>query len=1528
MSTPILGFVRAIKNIAQYSIFLSFLFLLGCLDLSNTDSTNATSSSAYSDTKIEGQAVNSVIEKGIVRSYQIVHSEEGSTISTVPFGLPIRTDKNGFFSFNIPNDIQTDSILISITADEATQMTCDVVSGCTTKNSEEKVAFGNTFLLDNSFEITGMMPTLDHGFTNIVTVNPLTHLAASFAKSQEAGPTIENINTSYRYIENIFGFSTRALQLPTPDLTKLDEQTEISQPAMKVAILSTSFLALLNSPDWASISEIIHHAANRISISGTIAAANMGALPEVSLDNLFYQAGETAVALLTKTDNSIKQNTLNIISLEVKESYELTMIVPEIITTIEIEEHPTSAEVNEGLSANFMVAASGDDLSYQWRLNNVPINGANDAAYIINKTSVENAGTYDVIVSNLLGSQVSLSALLTVLPLEIIDSEQTHNGNDLPSDNENDQPTDNGNEQPADSGNELPTNNGNELPTNNGNELPTDNGNELPTDNGNELPTDNGNEAPTDNGNEVPTDNGNEVPTDNGNEVQTDNGNELPTDNGNEAPTDNGNEVPTDNGNEVPTDNGNEVPTDNGNEAPTDNGNEAPTDNGNEVPTDNGNEVPQNTPPTAQNDTIEIFEDTPTIIHALENDSDLDSDLLTITHAVVTNGPGNVLIQNIVTDDGQPFNALLFTPEQDSNSSSTISYTISDGHNNNANALVNLQIFPINDTPKSFPDVAEMDEDTKITLDVLANDYDADNDTLTISSASSALGTVDINPDNTITFEAISNFTGIAEINYITLDGHGGITAGIATITVININDLPVAINDTAETIEDSTVNINVLSNDFDEDFDELKVTSASSSKGQVSINPDNTLTFTPAENINGSALIIYTISDEKGGTSSAEVNVFILAVNDAPDLSNDTIQTNEDTSVIINVLDNDNDADNDVLTVTDAHTTTPGGMVSLNRDNTLTFVPVSDFNGEVNLFYTVNDNHGSIASASVTVIINPVNDLPVAINDTAETTEDSAITIQVLSNDFVGDFGELKVTFASSSKGQVSINTDNTLTFIPTENVNGSALISYTISDEKGSTSSAEVNVSILAVNDAPDLSNDTVQTNEDTSVVIKILDNDSDADNDVLTVTDAHTTTPGGMVSLNKDNTLTFVPVSDFNGEVNLSYTVTDSHGSIESASVTVIINPINDLPVAINDTAETIEDSAITINVLNNDFDGDFDELKVTFASSSKGRITINTDNTLLFTPTENVNGSALITYTISDEKGGTSSAEVNVSILAVNDAPDLSNDTVQTNEDTPVIINILDNDNDVDNDALTVTDVHTITPGGMVSLNRDNTLTFVPVSNFNGEVNLSYTVNDSHGSIANASVTVIINPINDLPILADHQIATKQEAEITIDALVGAYDLDGDTLNLIASTALNGNVTLNDNQSIIYQPASGFSGEDIITYTVSDGKGGISNAMITVFVSAIQKFYSIELDWERPTKRDDDTLLYASDIKGYAIKYGLDSSQFDSSVFVNDASSITYVIYDLTPGIYYFAIATVTKDDIQGDYSENIAISIGQ
>ena len=138
---------------------------------------------------------------------------------------------------------------------------------------------------------------------------------------------------------------------------------------------------------------------------------------------------------------------------------------------------------------------------------------------------------------------------------------------------------------------------------------------------------------------------------------------------------------------------------------------------------------------------------------------------------------------------------------------------------------------------------------------------------------------------------------------------------------------------------------------------------------------------------------------------------------------------------------------------------------------------------------------------------------------------------------------------------------------------------------------------------------------------------------------------------------------------------------------------VNPVNDAPVANPNTAITNEDTPLAnINVLGNDTDVDGDTLTVTAATvpAAQGSVTINPDGTLNFTPAANYNGTAVISYTISDGKGGTASSTLTVTVNPVNDAPVANPNTAITNEDTPLAnINVLGNDTDVDGDTLTVT-----------------------------------------------------------------------------------------------------------------------------------------------------------------------------------------------------------------------------------------------
>ncbi|WP_425654317.1 tandem-95 repeat protein [Vibrio campbellii] len=815
---------------------------------------------------------------------------------------------------------------------------------------------------------------------------------------------------------------------------------------------------------------------------------------------------------------------------------------------------------------------------------------------------------------------------------------------------------------------------------------------------------------------------------------------------------------------------------------------------------------PLNDAPVANDDNVVTDEDTPVTIDVLPNDTDVDGDTLSIVNASVPADQGTVEIV-----DGK----LVFTPADDFNGEATISYTVSDGELEDE-AQVSVTVNPINDAPVANDDRAATDEDTPVTIDVLPNDTDVDGDTLTIVNASVPVdqGTVEI-VDGKLVFTPAENFNGEATISYTVSDGELEDSAEVS-VTVNPVNDAPVANDDNAVTDEDTPVTINVLPNDTDVDGDTLTIVNASvpADQGTVEV-VDGKLVFTPADNFNGEATISYTVSD---GVleDSAEVSVTVNPINDAPVANDDSAATDEDTPVTIDVLTNDTDVDGDTLSIVNASVPADQGTVEI-VDGKLVFTPADNFNGEATISYTVSD--GALEdSAEVSVTVNPINDAPVANDDSAVTDEDTPVTIDVLSNDTDVDGDTLTIVNASVpvDQGTVEI-VDGKLVFTPADNFNGEATISYTVSDGELE-DSAEVSVTVNPVNDAPVANDDNVVTDEDTPVTIDVLPNDTDVDGDTLSIVNASVPADQGTVEI-VDGKLVFTPADNFNGEATISYTVSD--GVLEdSAEVSVTVNPINDAPVANDDSAATDEDTPVTIDVLTNDTDVDGDMLTIVNASvpADQGTVEI-VDGKLVFTPAENFNGEATISYTVSDGVLE-DSAEVSVTVNPINDAPVANDDSAATDEDTPVTIDVLTNDTDVDGDTLTIVNASVPVDQGTVEI-VDGKLVFTPADNFNGEATISYTVSD--GALEDsAEVSVTVNPVNDAPVANDDSAATDEDTPVTIDVLPNDTDVDGDTLTIVnASVPVDqGTVEIVDGK-LVFTPADNFNGEATISYTVSDG-----------------------------------------------------------------------------------------------------------
>ena len=460
---------------------------------------------------------------------------------------------------------------------------------------------------------------------------------------------------------------------------------------------------------------------------------------------------------------------------------------------------------------------------------------------------------------------------------------------------------------------------------------------------------------------------------------------------------------------------------------------------------------------------------------------------------------------------------------------------------------------PGNSLPVANPDSVKVDEEQSIEIDVLGNDTDADGDRLFITSLTRPLvGTVNVS-GNVVAFEPPADYNGVTSFAYTVSDHKGTADTTTVTITVDAVNDAPVALDDSATVNEDDQVLISVLDNDSDIDEETLTIQTLSGAAfGQTTIQGDE-VRYQPDPDFAGTDTFSYVIVDAGGLTATADVEITITAVDDAPNATGDSASVNEDQSITIDVLTNDNDADGDALTI---QSLTPAGSgVATHDGQQIQYVPNADYNGIDQFTYTVVDPSGLTATASVSIAILPVNDPPVGVLDEVSVDEDSAITFDPRSNDYDPD-GEIPQIEAVQQPGNGAVSfTDLQLTYIPEQNYSGVDQFTYTIVDASGASSNATVNVTVNPVNDQPMALDDHVESIQDVSIFIDVIKNDTDADGDELAVVD-HGVPDGGTVSV-VDGKLRYTPEEGFSGTDQFTYTIGDASGATATANVIVSIS-----------------------------------------------------------------------------------------------------------------------------------------------------------------------------------------------------------------------------------------------------------------------------------------------------------------------------------------------------------------------------------
>ncbi len=795
-----------------------------------------------------------------------------------------------------------------------------------------------------------------------------------------------------------------------------------------------------------------------------------------------------------------------------------------------------------------------------------------------------------------------------------------------------------------------------------------------------------------------------------------------------------------------------------------------------------------------------------------------------------------------------------------------------------------------NDAPVATDDQDTTPDSTPVGVDILANDTDPNNDPLTISATTDpdngAIqindgGTPDDPTDDSIVYTPNPGFTGIDTFTYTIQDPAGN--TDVATVTITVTNEAPIASNDTATTPTSTPVSIDVLDNDTDPNDDPLTVAVATDpDNGTVTVDDngtpddptDDTISYTPDPGFSGTDTFTYTITDTAGNTDTATVTVVVT--NEAPVAVDDSDTTADATPVDIDVLGNDSDPNNDPLTIM-ATTDPENGTIQVNTngtpddptDDSIIYTPDPGFSGTDTFTYTIQDPAGNTDVATVTITV--TNEAPVASNDTATAPTSTPISIDVLDNDTDPNDDPLTIAIATDPEnGLVTVDdngtpddpTDDIITYTPDPGFSGTDTFTYTVTDPAGNTDTATVTVVIT--NDAPVAVDDQDTTPEATPVAIDVLSNDTDPNDDPLTIT-VITDPDSGVIQLNDsgtpddptDDTVTYTPNPGFSGVDSFTYTIQDPSGSTDVATVTVTVT--NEAPEAGDDLVTTPTSTPVSIDVTTNDTDPNDDPLTVTISTDPEnGTVTIDdngtpddpTDDTITYTPDAGFSGTDTFTYTITDPAGNTDTATVTV--VVTNEAPVAVDDNETTAEATPVDIDVLDNDSDPNTDPLTIT-IATNPGNGTVQINNndtpddptDDTVIYTPDPGFSGTDTFTYTITDPIGNTDTATVTVAVAQT---PLAEDDLATTVPNVSVTLNVPGNDSDPDGDidptTVDLDPSTPGlqstltipgQGVFTVDDTGLVTFTPAPNFTGVVSIPYTINDNDGLTSNiAQIVVTI----------------------------------------------------------------------------------------------
>ena len=270
---------------------------------------------------------------------------------------------------------------------------------------------------------------------------------------------------------------------------------------------------------------------------------------------------------------------------------------------------------------------------------------------------------------------------------------------------------------------------------------------------------------------------------------------------------------------------------------------------------------------------------------------------------------------------------------------------------------------------------------------------------------------------------------------------------------------------------------------------------------------------------------------------------------------------------------------------------------------------------------------------AFAVIIVSKVNKSPIAEPVSVTTKEDTPTEIVLSGRDHDGDSLTYSI-ITEPTHGRLTGTVPN-LNYSPERDYNGQDSFTFEVSDGQADSAAAMVSINITPGNDPPKANDDSATAEEDTPIVtIDVLKNDSDPEKDRLVVVKASQGS-NGSVNINTDSTITYTPGKNFFGNDTFTYTISDGRGGIDTATVNVTINAVNDTPSIRSKPVETARVWALyTYGVVAKDPDPQ-DKLVYSLLDKPEG-MTINEATGLIeWKPTRSDAGTHDVTVRVADD-----------------------------------------------------------------------------------------------------------------------------------------------------------------------------------------------------------------------------------------------------------------------------------------------------